>query len=476
MFEMKKALSLVLALTLIFAVSGCGNTAQSSSSSPSSASASQGASEMHTAQADADLDAMLTDPDAPVSGYSVMAFKNGELCYERTGGYQYIDASDDTNNIAFSKDTRFRTASISKVFVGIGLMRLVEAGKLDLDKDVSDYLGFSLRNPSYPDTAITCRMLMSHTSSLRDGSVYSIAPEDSIQEFFKSDGKYWLDGEHFANSDDGVDRAPGVYFAYCNLNYGVLGTVIECISGQRFDEYMKANVLEPMGLKASYNPGDFTAEDLKFLSPIYKKETNGVWDKSGPFIAQIDDFQGQVQDRNKTLITNPDIGTDTMVDLENYKIGTNGTLFSPQGGLRISTAEMETVIKMFLNNGKIGDTVILTPESIDTMFTPCWTYNGSNGDTYGELMCAYGPSIQTMTSTYKDRFVEDRDIVLSGHFGEAYGLLAGMFMDRETGTAIYYMMNGMGGPEDENYGQYSGMYRWEEKFCTALLNNIFPDL
>lgn len=472
---MKKTIALALALAAVLSVSGCGNSTQTNPPA-SAASSSQAAPTMNTAQADADLDAMLTDADAPVSGYSVMAFRDGELCYERTGGYQYIDAENPANNIPFSKETRFRTASISKVFVGVGLMRLVEAGKLDLDADVSDYLGFTLRNPNYPDTAITCKMLMSHTSSLRDGSVYSIAPEDSIQEFFKPDGKYWLDGEHFANSDDGTDRAPGVYFAYCNLNYGVLGTVIECVSGQRFDEYMKANVLEPMGLKASYNPGDLTAEELKNLSPIYQKQTNEVWDKSGPFIAQIDDFQGQVQDRNKTLITNPDIGTDTLVDLTDYQIGTNGTLFSPQGGLRVSTAEMEVMIKMLLEGGKVGDTQILTTESIDTMFTPVWNYDGTNGDTYDGLMCAYGPSIQTMTSQYQDRFVEDRDIVLSGHFGEAYGLLAGMFMDRASGTAIYYVMNGMGGPEDENYGQYSGMYRWEEKFCTALLNNIFPAL
>lgn len=476
---MKRVIACTLALTMMLSVAGCGSTKtddSSGSDSSTSSYSSQQTPEMNTAQADADLDAMLTDPDAPIPGYSVMAFKNGELCYERTGGYQYIDADDSANSIAFSKETRFRTASISKVFVGIAIMGLVEDGKIDLDADVSDYLGFSLRNPNYPDTAITCRMLLSHTSSIRDGSVYSIAPEYSIQEFFTPDGKYWLDGEHFANSEDGVDRAPGVYFAYCNLNYGVLGTVIECVTGQRFDEYMKAEVLEPMGMKASYNPGDFTAEELKDLSPIYQKQTNEVWDKSGPFIAQIDDFQGQVQDHNKVLITNPDIGTDTMVDLTNYKIGTNGTIFSPQGGLRISTEEMEILIKMFLNDGKIGDTVILKPESIDEMFTPVWNYDGTNGDTYGGLMCSFGLAIQTMTSQYKDRFVEDRDIVLSGHFGEAYGLLAGMFMDRESGNAIYYVMNGMGGPESENAGEYSGMYRWEEKFCTALLDNIFPEL
>ena len=63
-----------------------------------------------------------------------------------------------------------------------------------------------------------------------------------------------MDGEHFENSTDGVDRSPGTGFDYCNLNYGLVGTIIERITGQRFDIYMRENVLEPMGLKASYNP------------------------------------------------------------------------------------------------------------------------------------------------------------------------------------------------------------------------------
>lgn len=445
----------------------------------SQSQASEALTELGEQKANADLDAMLSDADAPVSGYGVMAYKDGQLIYQRTGGWRYIDGSDPTKNLPFEEDSRYRTASISKTFAAIGAMRLVEQGKLDLDRDVSDYLGFQLRNPNYPDTPITARMLMSHTSSLEDGSIYSIPPEYSIREFFVPEGKYWLDGEHFANSNDGVDRSPGVYFHYCNLNYGVLGTVMECITGQRFDEYMKENVLEPMGIGASYNPGDFDAEEIQTLSAIYQKQSGGVWDKSGPYIAQIDNYQGQVQDHDKVLITNPDTQDEVVLeDLSDYKIGTNGTIFSPQGGLRVSMDEMKVLIELFLNDGTVNGTQILTPESVNEMFTPVWTYDevANNGNTYSGLMCAYGLGIQIMTSEYGDRFTEDRNIVLAGHFGEAYGLLAGLFMDRETGDVIYYVMNGMGGPEAENGGVYSSMYRWEEKFCTTLLNNLFPEL
>lgn len=426
-----------------------------------------------------DLNAIMDSPG--VSGYAVMAYRDGKLIYQRTGGNRYLDAADPANNLPLELDSRYRTASISKTFAAVGAMMLVEQGKLDLDQDVSSYLGFTLRNPNYPDKAITTRMLLSHTSSIQDGSVYSIAPEYSVKEFFTPEGKYWLDGEHFENSNDGVDRSPGSWFHYCNLNYGLVGTIIERITGQRFDVYMRENVLEPMGLKASYNPGDFDAEEIQNVATLYQKQTNGVWDESGPYIAQIDDYRGVPQDPNKVLITNPDLQSAiTLEPLDDYVIGTNGCLFSPQGGLRISPNEMKVLIDMFLNDGKVNGKQIISKESVDAMFTPTFRAlpDQSNGNTYGGLMCRYGFGIQEMSGEFEggDRLLKDRTVSLSGHFGEAYGLLAGFFMDRETGTAIYYAMTGQGAEDTQNVGEYSGMYKWEEMFCTALLDNLFPDL
>lgn len=392
-----------------------------------------------------------------------------------------LNANDSSKNLPLELDSRYRTASISKVFATVGAMRLVEQGKLDLDEDVSTYLGYKLRNPNYPDIAITTRMLLSHTSSLRDGSLYSIPPEYSLREFFFPDGKFWLDGEHFADTEDGVACKPGEYFCYCNLNFALVGTIIEQLSGQRFDIYMKQNVLEPMGIKASYNPGDFDAEELDNIATLYQKMNKNVWNVNGPYIAQIDDYRnGETADRDKVVVTNPVLQAengDLVASVKDYKVGTNGSLFSPQGGLRVSPNEMKTLIEMFLNDGKVNGKQILTKKSVDEMFTPVWTYNDEtkNGHTSG-LFYSYGLGIQTMSSTHYDRLLKDRDVVLAGHFGEAYGLLAGMFMDRSTGTVIYYAMTGMGSPEDENYGEYSGMYKWEEKFCTALLNDLFPEL
>lgn len=425
-----------------------------------------------------DLDAILNDPVMPVPAYGVMAFRDSKLLYQGCGGYRRIDNIHPENNLPFCTNTRFRTASISKVFSAIGVMRLVEQGKLDLDTDVSNYLGFSLRNPNYPETAITLRMLLSHTSSLRDGSVYSIPPEDNIEQLFLPDGKYYANGEHFSSRGDGINRAPGIYFSYSNLNYGVVGTIFERLSGKRFDDFMRLYVLEPMGLGASFNVGDFSVEELHNLSPIYQTKHAGLWDALQPWQAQIDDYHDEKQPRDQVLITNPDLGGENiMADLSHYQIGCNGTIFSPQGGLRISMDEIKTLAELFLTDGCIQGKRFLSKQSIDTMFTPYWTYNETscNGDTYDGLMTCFGLGIQIVTSGKRDRFLKDRNIVMSGHFGEAYGLLAGLFVNRERKNGFFYMINGQGAPDVDHHGHYSGMYQWEERLATALLNHLFPN-
>ena len=427
---------------------------------------------------DEKLKAILNDPAIPVPGCGAMAFQDGKLLYQNCMGYRTFDASGKVGVKPFTADTRYRIASISKMFSALCVMRLVEQGTVDLDEDVSKYLGFTLRNPNYPEQKITLRMLMSHTSTIRDGSGYMIAPEYRIEECFLPDGKYYRGGEHFANSDDGINREPGRFFTYANLNYGIIGTMFERLSGLRFDEYLKKNILEPMGIGASFNVGDFDEENIGLLSPLYEAHVGDKWDPSQPWVAQVDDYKGQVQPRDKVRITDPD-GNSIYADLNGYNIGNNGTLFSPQGGLRISMNELKVLAELYLNDGKVNGRQIVSKESLDTMFTPYWTYDraAQNGDTYGGQMACYGPGVQTMTSEKdKDIFLKDRKVVLSGHFGEAFGLLAGLFVNRKTKMGIFYVINGQGAPMSEHRGDYSGMYQWEEHLCTAILDTLFPDI
>ena len=158
-----------------------------------------------------------------------------------------------------SADDPVRVASISKLVVAIGVMRLVEAGALDLEADVSTALGWELRNPAFPDTAITLRMLLSHTSSLTDEAGYWQVPLDGQLRELLADPRAW-DRAH----------APGTFFRYTNLNFPLVASLMERASGERFDRLMQRLVLHPLGLRGGFEPGDFAAADQADIATLYR--------------------------------------------------------------------------------------------------------------------------------------------------------------------------------------------------------------
>src|SRR5204862_7766988 len=110
---------------------------------------------------------------------------------------------------AVTPDDPARIASVSKLVVAIGVMKLVEQGAIDLDEDVSRYLDWPMRNPAFLDRPITMRMLLSHTSSLRDGDDAYVIPLGKSVKDAVADPSVW-DSAH----------APGEgYFAYSNMNF-----------------------------------------------------------------------------------------------------------------------------------------------------------------------------------------------------------------------------------------------------------------
>ena len=134
-------------------------------------------------------DKILSDVNHPLAACSVGIIKNGKIIFYDTVGYKQINNEDSSQNIKANYKTIFRIASISKLFTTIAIFQLVEKGLVDLDTDISDYLGFEVRNPNFPNIPITIKMLLSHTSSLRekggnDTSTYRIPYPHPISEFF----------------------------------------------------------------------------------------------------------------------------------------------------------------------------------------------------------------------------------------------------------------------------------------------------
>jgi len=425
-----------------------------------------------------DLTKLIGDDGTHVPGLAVVVYKDGKKAYAKALGRRYIDATNPAKDLPMTLDTRFRIASVSKQFTALTIMQLVEAGKVNLDEEAGKYLGFNLRNPNFPNTPITLRMLMSHTSSLRDGKMYAIPPSESVQQFFVPEGKYYEGGAHFAPAD----QAPGKYFKYSNINYGILGTIIEKVTKERFDLYQKNHILKQLGIKANYSPSEFTAQELKQLGTVYQKQQGGVWAEKGPWVAQVDDPTSKaITQKGMVQINNPDVrDTDAWYSLKNYVPGTNATVFSPQGGLRISANELSHLLEMYLQNGRYKGKQIVKPSLLKEMFTTQWTYNPAvpNGKTYGGTIEAYGLAEQPFFGNGTSRVTKLPNLNFYGHLGEAYGLLSGVLLGPVPKDGFLYISNGEAVAEDDDprsAGVFSSNYIWEENIMDTICQNMFKN-
>jgi CubicO group peptidase (beta-lactamase class C family) len=342
---------------------------------------------------------------------------------------------------AVTVDDPVRVASISKLEVAIGVMRLVEAGKLDLDGDVSRWLGWSLRNPAFPDRPISLIMLLSHTASVRDhDDQYAIPLGGSVQAVM-ADPASW-DAAH----------GPGDhYFAYSNLNFPIVASIIERVAGERFDIWMRREVLAPMKLDACYNWP--TCSDAAVERAV-------VLTQGGKPVK--DDLGGRRPDCPVVP------AADGSCDLATWRAGANGALFAPQGGLRISARGLARVGRMLLNGGTLDGVRIISPQSVETLLAPVWRFDGRNGDTDHGFYCSYGLATQQIPTPARgcsDDPVGD-GIVRVGHAGDAYGLRAGLWLDRAHGTGVAFFVTGL--PDNPPRGESAFRLAEEAAFRRAV--------
>ena len=423
---------------------------------------------------DARLASVPATPGAELSGLAVVAVRGDEVVYEGYFGHRTFDETGRTGVLPVDRDTRFRVASISKTVTGIGVMRLAEKGLLDLDADLSGRLGFVLRNPHYPEAAITARMLLSHTSSLRDADFYFPPFPHRIEELFVPPGRHYQGGAHFAGPSG--NNAPGRRYCYCNLGYGLLGTCIERISGRRFDRYMQEEVLDPLGIDGSYNVNLISEAGFGTISPLYRKAPGGEgpWDPRGPWIPQVDDFRGVRPAMPVRVDAAPGAPRPT---LEDYVLGTNGALFSPQGGLRISALDLSKIMRVLMNDGASAGVRLLEGRTVGAMMSRQWKHDPgkNNGEVSGftrETGLALMHTSDTRDDQGSDFVVEDGGVNLWGHHGDAYGLLGGMLFEPEEKWGFLYLIGGTSVPPAENRGRFSSFFIWEEQIHTVMVETL----
>lgn len=420
------------------------------------------------AQLDGELTAVVQDPAHQLASLSVLAVRNGKFVYQQQFGYRYIDNADPANNVTANADTMYRIASISKLIVTLGVMKLVEEGKLALDTDISDYLGYKVRNPHFPDDLITLRMLLSHTSSLRDDAGYYWESKLGVnfKDVLLPGGKQYGKGEMWAKI-----AKPGAYFQYANLPWGVIGLIMERVTNERFDRLMQRLVLDPMDLRGGFHPADFSKRDLHDTATLYRKgvEVNDrrVWNQAGPWVPQTDNY------RHEAPV--PRAGPD-------YVVGTNGSLFGPMGNCRLTAEGLGHVMLMLMNDGMHRNKRILKQDSIEQMLSTQWRHDGkgrngnSNGEvgfgTHQELMNAWGLGVhlfQDISGPARgDRLVEGGGFKPVGHLGDAWGLTSAMVFDPKSRNGMIFLIGGPAFDPDTNPGKFSSMYRHEERILDAL--------
>jgi len=338
-------------------------------------------------QADAAIDSVLNNYN--YVGLAVAVVCNNQIVYSNEFGVKNIETREQIN-----KDDLFRIASISKTFTAAAIMQLNEQGKFDLDDDISDALGYTVRNPRFPNERITYRMLLSHTSSLSDAEGYFnfdiLKPE--VNPNYAN--VYW-------------DYAPSEQYNYCNLGFNLLGALVEIHSGTRFDIYIRKNILLPLGItEAGFNVDSL--DNNKFVTLYDRRDS--IWDES--------------KDAYKSR-------ADAM---QNYILGKNTVLFSPTGGMKISATNLAKWMLCRMNYGTLDGTTIINEETSKLMFTPVRPTNGTS---------AYGFGIGVAKELVEGE-------ILIGHTGSAYGLLSAMFFEPDKKFGVIIITNGASPKEGKN--------------------------
>ena len=230
---------LLFLLAMFPAASTKGQTAQSTGQPGSTATAKSKDTHSFTSTVDAVTPSLLREYAVP--GAAVVLIQKGRVVWMH--GYGFANAA---SAAPITPETVFNVGSISKSPTAWAIMRLVDSGKVDLDRPVDFYLKrWHLPPSAFDNTQVTVRRVLSHTSGISNHDFHGWDPETALPPIEDT-----LSGK----TGTGVVRVistPGSGFHYSGANYAILQLLIEEVSGQTFQEYVKANVFQPLGMANS---------------------------------------------------------------------------------------------------------------------------------------------------------------------------------------------------------------------------------
>ncbi len=257
-----------------------------------------------------------------IPGVAALVFQGDQVVW--TGNYGYANIE---RGLEVADTTIFQLASISKTITATAVMQLWENGLIDIDADINDYLPFEVKNPYYPDSIITTKMLLCHTSSIdrRDatwiddimwGSDYPFPLGEYLEDYLDPSGAYYSILNY-------LNCRPGYCGMYSNYAYALVGYLVEIVSGIPFEQYCQDSIFIPLGME----------ETSWFLANL---DTNNIampYDYSGVYIPY----------------------------------GHGGWPVYPCGSLRTSAAHLARHVMMFMNFGELDGVRILDSATVEFM-------------------------------------------------------------------------------------------------------------
>jgi CubicO group peptidase (beta-lactamase class C family) len=259
-----------------------------------------------------------------IAGATVAVVKDGKQLF--TKGYGYADVK---QKKPVTAETLFRPGSVSKLFTWTAVMQLVEQGKLDLGKDVNEYLDFKI--PAAFGQPISLKNILTHTAGF----------EEQLKDLFVADKRSPNLGNHLKTHIPNRIFAPGTTPAYSNYATALAGYIVERVSGQPFNDYIQQNIFKPLGMTHS----TFAQPLLPELVPLM---SNGYV-----------------------------LASDEPKEFETIGV-------SPAGGLTSSATDMSKFMLAHLQDGRLGAAQILKPETARLMHSRAfWLDPAANAMAYG---------------------------------------------------------------------------------------------
>ncbi len=182
-----------------------------------------------------------------IPGLAACIVKGGRVVWAKGYGWASIG-----KRLPMDPDRTVQSlGSIAKTVTATAVMQLWERGAFRLDEDVGRFLPFAVRSPAHPATPITFRHLLTHRSGLADGPAYGASyacgdprmPLGEWVEAYLTPG-----GRHYQRDANFHPWAPGERASYSNVAFGLLGYLVERMSGQSFPHYTKTHIFDPLGM------------------------------------------------------------------------------------------------------------------------------------------------------------------------------------------------------------------------------------